>query len=275
MSNLEIVSQNNPIQFSKDQVELIKRTIAKDATDDELSLFINQCKRTSLDPMTRQIYFIKDKQGKVTVCTSIDGLRLVAERSDKYEGQTKAEFCGTDGIWKDIWLDKVPPAAARIGVWKKGFREATYATAIFNEYAGRKYTGELTFIWAKMPAMMLAKVAEALALRKAFPNDLSGIYSSEEGDVIAGNEQKQAEVEPKPQDAPKDIKAVSAPPQKTVKDETPISATQRKELFNLANNKKLVSSLQKEIRGRFGIESTEKLKVWQFLELKKLMEEME
>jgi len=202
-------------QFSSEQLELMKRTIAQGATSDELALFVNQCKRTGLDPFTRQIYFIKDKQGKVTVCSSIDGLRLVAERSDKYEGQTKAEWCGADGLWKDIWLTDDLPKAARVGVYKTKFREPTYAVAIFDEYAGRysfddsygKFKkGDLTFMWNKMPALMIGKVAEALALRKAFPNDLSGIYSSEEAELIAPTE---APPEPKAaqSEKPKEITA--------------------------------------------------------------------
>lgn len=188
---------SNLVVYSEEQIGLLKRTIATGATTDELALFVNQCQRTGLDPFTRQIYFIKDKQGKVTVCSSIDGLRLVAERSDKYEGQTKPEWCGEDGVWKDIWLDDNPPKAARIGVWKSKFREPTYGVALFDEYAGRyafddnygKFKkGDLTFMWNKMPALMIAKVAEALALRKAFPNDLSGIYSSEEADLINKDE---------------------------------------------------------------------------------------
>lgn len=184
---------SNIVVYSADQVELLKRTIASGATNDELSLFVKQCERTGLDPFTRQIYFIKDKSGKVTVLSSIDGLRLVAERSEKYEGQTKPEWCGDDGVWKDVWTSKELPVAARIGVWKTKFKEPTYGIAMFNEYAGRysyddkygKYkAGDLTHMWNKMPALMISKVAEALALRKAFPNDLSGIYSAEEGEVI-------------------------------------------------------------------------------------------
>lgn len=197
MNEVAVAPQNQTVLFGQEQVDLLKRTIAKDATNDELQLFISQCKRTGLDPFTRQIYFIKDKQGKVTVCSSIDGLRLIAERSNAYEGQTKSEWCGPDGIWKDIWLSNTPPKAARVGVYKTKFREPVYGVAIFDEYAGKysyddqygKYKkGDLTHMWAKMPALMIAKVAEALALRKAFPNDLSGIYSSEEGELISAPE---------------------------------------------------------------------------------------
>lgn len=144
-------------------------------------MFVEQCKRTGLDPITRQIYFIKNpKDGKVQIQTSIDGFRLVAERSGQYEGQTQPQWCGEDGVWKDVWLSDKTPAAARVGVWKKGFREALYAVALFNEYAQRKYDGSLSFMWAKMPSLMIAKVAESLALRKAFPNDLSGLYTTDE-----------------------------------------------------------------------------------------------
>lgn len=172
-TQIVIQNQNNQVAFTQSQVELIKRTIAKDATDDELSLFLSQCKRTGLDPITRQIYFIKVK-GRVIVQTSIDGFRLVAERSGAYEGQSAPLWCGQSGVWRDVWLENTPPSACKIGVYKKGFREALTAVALFKEYA------QSTTIWQEKPALMLAKVAESLALRKAFPNDLSGLYSSDE-----------------------------------------------------------------------------------------------
>lgn len=198
MTNQIAVQSNNQIQntFTQDKVALIKATVAKDATDLELQFFVEQCKRTGLDPITRQIYFIKN-QGKVQIQTSIDGFRLVAERSGNYEGQTQPQWCGSDGVWKDVWLAKTPPAACKVGVYKKGFREALTAVAIFDEYCQRKNDGTLSFMWQKMPGLMIAKVAESLALRKAFPNDLSGLYTQEE--------MGQAEA------APKEIKTVVMP----------------------------------------------------------------
>lgn len=181
MNQVAIVQDNRPsVDFGHDKVELIKKTVAKDATDLELKLFIEQCKRTQLDPILRQIYFIKDHTGKVQIQTSIDGFRLVAERSGVYEGQTQPMWCGEDGVWKDVWLTKKPPAACKVGVYKKGFREALTAIAVFDEYCQRKKDGSLQFMWGKMPALMISKVAESLALRKAFPNDLSGLYTQEE-----------------------------------------------------------------------------------------------
>lgn len=153
-----------------------------------IEVFLAQCQRTQLDPVARQIYCIK-RGNKWGVQISIDGARLVAERSGGYEGQTPVEWTADGMSWSQVWLSPEPPAAARVGVYRAGFREALYAVARWDSYAvyndvwenGRR-TGAraLSPMWAKMPDLMLGKVAEMLALRKAFPQDLSGLYSTEE-----------------------------------------------------------------------------------------------
>jgi phage recombination protein Bet len=167
----DLVIQNG---LTQDQIDLIKRTIAKDTTDDELKLFIQNCNRTSLDPFARQIYCIK-RGGKITIQISIDGARLIAERSKKYSGQLGPFWCGLDGKWTDVWLEKSPPSAAKVGVLRSDFKEPLWAVANFEAYKP-----QYSSMWDKMPALMIAKCSEALALRKAFPQELSGLYTSEE-----------------------------------------------------------------------------------------------
>ncbi len=156
-------------EIAPDQLDLIKRTIAVGASSDELALFLYQAKRTGLDPLARQIHFVK-RGGKGAVQVGIDGYRLIADRTGQYAGNDDAEYGPGD-----------PPDWARVTVWKlvQGQRCPFTATARWAEYVPDE---KQNFMWKKLPHLMIAKVAESLALRKAFPAELSGVYTDAEMD---------------------------------------------------------------------------------------------
>lgn len=165
--------------WSETQLAALKQIGLQDAPKADLAVFLHTAQRTGLDPFARQIYMI-NRGGRQTIQASIDGLRIIAQRSNEYAGQTPPMWCDADGVWVDVWLKPSAPVAAKVGVYRKGFAEALVAVARLDSYMPKTREGKPMGLWATMPDVMLAKVAESLALRKAFPNDLSGIYTSEE-----------------------------------------------------------------------------------------------
>lgn len=166
--------------FDREKVNLLKATVMpKETTDAELDLFLHVCKRTGLDPFAKQIYAIRRK-GKLTIQTAIDGFRLIAERTNRYAGQLGPYWCGADGQWSDIWLQKDYPFAARVGVLRVGFVEPVFAVARWMDFAPKDMSDAGATMWRNMGPHQLAKCAEAQALRRAFPQELSGMYTDEE-----------------------------------------------------------------------------------------------
>jgi len=175
MTTIVVHEPNHPDRpgFTDNQIELIKRTVAKGASNDELELFLHQCKKTGLDPLAKQIYFQKRTNNKtgqsnIVVITAIDGYRLVAHRTGQYAGIDPTVFDSEEN-----------PKKATVTVYKMvgGVRCPFTASSRWDQYYPGDHQGAM---WRKMPHLMLEKCAEALALRKAFPAELSGVYTHEE-----------------------------------------------------------------------------------------------
>ncbi len=176
-----LVLESDQTFWTDHQVAGLRQLGVDRAGNGDLAVYLHVCQRTGLDPFARQIYMI-ERQGKQTIQTGIDGFRLVARRAVDRTGETlsigTSEWCDADGNWTDVWLAEHPPAAARVVVYRNG--ESFPGTALWREYAQTKRDGDLTAMWRDRPAGQLAKCAEALALRKAFPHDLSGVYTDDE-----------------------------------------------------------------------------------------------
>ena len=196
-------------EFSQSEIETIKENVAQGATDNELKMFLYQCSRTGLDPLSRQIHFIK-RGGRATIQAGIDGLRAIAERTGKYAGNDDYIYNDTKTMYEMSSTGELPTTAtATVHKIVDGVRVEFSATALWDAYCPQ---GKESFMWNKMPYLMLGKCAEALALRKAFPNDLSGIYSTDEmqqadaSPIKNGDDKQNQELKSKTTDKAQELK---------------------------------------------------------------------
>lgn len=180
---LAVVQSHEVDTFDDKRIKMVRDKFANGAPQDEFDLFIEFCKARNLDPLQRQVYLIprssKDANGNWikawSIQTSIDGYRAIADRTGAYAGSDEAQF--TDSRNKIGDPAKPRPDTATVTVWKmvQGTRCPFTATARWDEYFQDKSP-----LWSRMPHTMLAKCAESLALRKAFPVQLGGVYTTEE-----------------------------------------------------------------------------------------------
>jgi phage recombination protein Bet len=161
-----------PATLPKDQLELVRRTVANGATNDELALFLYDCDRRGIHPLDKLLHFTK-RGGKYTPVTSIDFMRAQAAMSGEMAGSEDATFTEDGG--------KLVSASVTVYRMTAGQRFPYTATARWAEYCPDNAP-----MWKRMPHTMLGKCAEALALRKAFPQQLAGLYSREEMDQADG-----------------------------------------------------------------------------------------
>lgn len=152
---------------------LYKRLYAVGATDTEFEAFAATALGLGLDPRAKQIYAIqrfdkRENRKVLTIQLGIDGLRLIAQRSGQYDHTDEPLWCGPDGQWTDVWLDAThPPAACKVGVWRKGATGPTVGKVLY-----REFKQENSSFWRDAPANQLAVRAESQALRKAFQAEI-------------------------------------------------------------------------------------------------------
>jgi phage recombination protein Bet len=175
--------QRSPEAQTLERLQTVRETLAPDLTNGELELFAMVAVRSGLDPFAKQIYAVK-RQGRMTIQTGIDGYRSIAARTGEYDGQDEPVYgpdcpCGKGSRH---------PESSTVRVYRKGMSRAVAATAFWHEYCPDPGpSGKGDQMWRRMPHVMIAKVAEALALRKAFPWDPnrglgigSDVYTTEE-----------------------------------------------------------------------------------------------
>jgi phage recombination protein Bet len=153
---------------TSEQLDLVRKTVAKDATPAELQLYLYDCARHGVHPLDKLLHFTK-RSGKYTPITSIDLMRIRAADTGDCLGISDPIFTGTPK--KDDFASTVTVRR----LVQNQVAEFT-ATARWTEYKPESND----FMWQRMPHTMLGKCAEALALRKGFPKQLAGLYAKEE-----------------------------------------------------------------------------------------------
>lgn len=171
------------------QLSLIRNTVAKDTTPAEFDMFIHTCRAVRLDPLRKQVFafvFSKDdpKKRQLTIVTSIGGYRSIAERTGAYRPDDKAprfEMCEKNPDSNPLGILR-----CEVTVYKHSHGEwwPVVGEAWWDEYVPL-YDGKIDKFkqgWTKMPRIMIAKCAEANALRKAWPDDFANILEESEID---------------------------------------------------------------------------------------------
>ena len=186
MSN--IVHQSRAImglEFNNEQIELLKNTVAKGATDNEFALFAHLAKTYGLDPFAKEIFFMKYGNQAATIITGRDGYLKIANGRPEMDGIQSDSVCENDRLSKnnDGTVDHAygtPERGKVIGAYALVFRKDRSRAAYF--YAPRaEYNASSNPTWKKYPTAMIIKVAEACALKRAF--SISGLVTQEEMDV--------------------------------------------------------------------------------------------
>lgn len=168
---------------------------------DAVALALSYCKARKLDPFKKPVHIVPVWNSALgreveSVWPGIGELRTTAFRTGFFAGCDATEFgpdkqftfTGRVKAGKDKWEDRTvkiaAPEWAQITVYRivAGQRYAFPGPRVYFLAAyGRKGKSEIpNDKWEQMPSYMLEKVAEAAALRKAFPEEMGDMQTAEE-----------------------------------------------------------------------------------------------
>ena len=186
----------------RDVVDALKAQIVRGGhpvTDSEFATILIQAEQRGLSPLNGQLWaVVRDEQTKdgyrkvLQPQVGIAGLRLIAERTGRYGGVIRTEWCGEDERWRDVWLSSDPPAAARVTALRDGV-EVT-GIAYYRESVQTTKAGNPNAMWRKRHTSQLAKCAEAQMFRQAFPEELADVAWTQD-DGAPGASRISAEVQ--------------------------------------------------------------------------------
>jgi phage recombination protein Bet len=271
MSATELAITPDQTAFTEKQVAVLRTMGAEKATREDLAVFFHYCSTTGLDPFRKQIYIIgrwdsRAGREKYSVQTGIDGFRHVAERT--------GTFAGVDEEWEER-DGKLYSATVTVRRIVAGHICTFSAVAHWDEYAQVTKEGRPSGLWAKLPRRMLAKCAESSALRRAFGQELAGIYTSEEmSNADSVSSIVVSPVADKHEASPFDIEVSVSAPVAATTEEKPVTASQIKRIHTV---KAKLAIDDETYRGRltklYGVESSKELTYAQAADLIKRLDE--
>lgn len=205
MNAMQMQQQNNKgvevIKTDSGEIKLSIQTIRQylvngqgNVTDQEAMMFLELCKGQKLNPFIKEAYLIKygDKQ-PATMVVSKDVFMKRAIKNPDFEGIESGVIVlnsyGEVEYKKGAFYlkDREQLVGAWATVHRKSWKYPISLEVNYDEYVGRKTNGEVNSQWASKPATMIIKVAETQALRKAFVEDLQGMYDESEMNVTVEN----------------------------------------------------------------------------------------
>lgn len=180
--------------------EIVKKYLVNGqgtVTEQEIALFIGMCRANKLNPFNKDAYLIKYSSEPATMVTSKDVFFKRANQNPNFDGmESGIVVVNTENKIEKrtghIYLKNEQIIGAWCTVYRKDWSHPIYQEVNMSEYIGRKKSGEVNSNWSLRPATMITKVAEATALRKAFTENLQGMYLAEETDnIITDTEREQ------------------------------------------------------------------------------------